>query len=267
MYIYEARSTKKGAPAKKKYLKRNRSGNCQTMSVGQVIVALEKQSSAPTPAVRRNLDALIEIRDNAVHFIAAGPLLAKQVLEVGTACVANFIAQARDWFSHDLSKNHLYIMPLGFVAPQHADSVVVTSDEAQVVQYITSLMRTDSTEPESTYHVALTLHLKLKRSAAEGASKVVITDDPEATPLFLSEEDFKKNFPWDYAELTKRLKQRYSDFKITTKYHTIRQPLSKDAKYCMSRFLDPGNPKSARKQFFSPHILNEFDKHYCDSSR
>lgn len=262
LYVYESRSTKKGAPAKKRFLRRNRSGNCQTLSFGQTIIALEKKASAPSTAIRRNLDALTEIRDNAIHFIAAGPLLAKQVLEVGTAAIANFVRQAREWFNHDLSKYHLYLMPLGFIAPQNADSVVVTSDEAQVVQYIASLMQADNTEADSNYHVALTVQLKMKRSMAGDAAKVVITDDPNATPVFLSEEDFKRNFPWDYAELTKQLQKRYSDFKITLKYHTIRRPLTKEAKYCMSRFLDPGNPKSAKKDFFSQNILNEFDKHY-----
>jgi len=263
LYVYESRPSKKGSPTKKRYLKRNRAGNCQTLSLGQTVVALDKKASPPALAVRRNLDALTEIRDNAVHYIAAGPLLAKQVLEVGTAAVANFIRQARDWFAHDLSKYHLYLMPLGFVAPpKDADSIVVTSDEANLVQYITSLMQPDSANAGDEYHVALTLHLKMKRSAAEGAAKVAITDDPDATPVFLTEADFKKQFPWDYAELTRRLQKRYSDFKVTAKYHSIRRPLAKDARHCMSRFLDPGNPKSAKKDFYSPNILNEFDKHY-----
>jgi hypothetical protein len=30
----------------------------------------------------------------------------------------------------------------------------------------------------------------------------------------------------------------------------------------MARFLDPGNPKSAKKDFYSPNVLTEFDKEY-----
>lgn len=263
LYVYESRQSKGGVPTKKRYLRKNRAGNCQTLSLRQTIVALEKKSSAPATAVRRNLDALTEIRDNAVHYIAAGPLLAKQVFEVGTASVANFIRLARDWFDHDLSKYHLYIMPLGFVAPpKDADSIVVTSDEANLVQYITSLMQASGTDADDPYHVALTINLRMKRSAAEGAARVAITDDPDAPRVIITEMDFRAQFPWDYAELTSRLQKRYSDFKITQKYHSIRRPLMKDAKYCMSRFLDPGNPKSAKKDFYSPNILNEFDKHY-----
>ncbi|MGH7947396.1 MAG: DUF3644 domain-containing protein, partial [Opitutaceae bacterium] len=63
-----------------------------------------------------------------------GPLLSKQVFEFGTAAVANFLRLGREWFNHDLSKYHLYLMPIGFVAPPaDAESIVVGSDEAQLV--------------------------------------------------------------------------------------------------------------------------------------
>jgi hypothetical protein len=268
LYVYETRQSKKGRPTKKRYLKKNRAGNPQTLSLGQTILALEKRDSAPPSPVRRNLDALIEIRDNSVHYIAAGPLLAKQVLEVGTASVANFIRLAREWFNNDLSKYHLYLMPIGFISPpKEGDSIVATSDEANVVQFITSLMQSDAHgQQDENYSVALTLQLKMKRSTSEAATKVAITDDPNAPKVFLSEAEFKGRYPWDYGELTTRLKKRYVDFKVAQKYHTVRRPLMKDSKYCMSRFLDPGNPKSAKKDFYNPDIVHEFDKHYDRSS-
>ena len=248
LHVYETRTNKKGRQLKKKYLKRNRAGQCHTLGLGAALVALEKAKSAPTAAVRRNLDALTEIRDGAVHYIVAGPMLAKQAFEVGTATVANFIAQARDWFGLDLSRHHLFLMPIGFVAPDEANAVVATSDEALLVKYISMLMQEDGSEGDGPYHVALTLQVKMKRSAAEGAAKVVITDDPDATPIFLKEEDFKKKYPWDYDKLTAKLRERYSDFKITKKYHALRRPLAKDSKFSMARYLDPDNPKSGKKE-------------------
>jgi hypothetical protein len=29
-----------------------------------------------------------------------------------------------------------------------------------------------------------------------------------------------------------------------------------------TRYLDPGNPKRSRKDFYNPNILREFDKNY-----
>src|SRR6266545_1501030 len=41
LYFYEKRQTKKKSPSKKLYLRKNRSGNVQTIGVGQVISELE----------------------------------------------------------------------------------------------------------------------------------------------------------------------------------------------------------------------------------
>lgn len=263
LYVYESRQGKKGRPTTKRYRKRNRAGTCQTLSLGQCIVALEKAGIGLPPGVRRNLDAITEVRDNAVHYIAAGPLLSKQVFEFGTAAVANFLKIAREWFGHDLSGYHLYLMPLGFVSPpKDAESIVVSSDEAQLVNYLSSLAKAGDVKDDDPYQVSLTLHLKMKRTSSTTGLKVAITDDPDAPRVFLKEEDFKARYPWDYGELTNRLKKRYSDFKITSKYHALRKSLMADAKCHMSRFLDPGNPKSPKKDFFSPDILAEFDKAY-----
>lgn len=263
LYVYETRTGRKGRPTKKRYRKRNRSGNFQTLGFGATIVALEKQGVTLAPGVQRNLDALIEVRDNAVHFVAAGPLLSKQVFEFGTAAVANFLRLSRDWFQHDLSRYHLYLMPLGFVSPPaNADSVVVGSDEANVVQYLASLAGASEVKDDDPYQVALTLNIKMKRSSTADGIKVAITDDPDAPKVFVKEEDFRQRYPWDYGQLTAKLRKRYSDFKAAQQYHDIRKPLMREAKFCMSRFLDPGNPRSAKKDFFSPTILNEFDKRY-----
>jgi hypothetical protein len=38
--------------------------------------------------------------------------------------------------------------------------------------------------------------------------------------------------------------------------------LETDPIFASERVLDPGNPRSAKKMFFSPNILKEFDKCY-----
>ena len=84
LHVYEPRKTITGAVSKKRYLKRNRAGNPHTLGLGQTIVALEQaKSTTLAQEIRNNLDALTEIRDNAVHYINASPRLAKRVLEVG----------------------------------------------------------------------------------------------------------------------------------------------------------------------------------------
>jgi hypothetical protein len=89
-----------------------------------------------------------------------------------------------------------------------------------------------------------------------------VTNDPDAVRVFLSEEDVRERYPWDYATLCTKCASRYSDFKVAAKFHSLRKPLQGDARYVHSRFLDPKNPNSGRKDFYSPAILEVLDKHY-----
>lgn len=91
---------------------------------------------------------------------------------------------------------------------------------------------------------------------------VRIVDDPNAPAVVLREEDILKNFPYDYRRLTQKIRQRYSDFIENNHYHEIRRPLESNSQYCYTRLIDPNNPKSGKKRFYNPDILNEFDKHY-----
>ena len=101
LYVYERRRTKSGEWNKRRFIKRNRTGNAHTKGLTRLISELDGNPVRRLPpAVRRNLMALSEIRDNAVHYINPGPRLAKQVLEIGTASVKNYIELARISHTH-----------------------------------------------------------------------------------------------------------------------------------------------------------------------
>ena len=266
LYVYEARKRRDGTNTSKLYMKRNRTGNVQTISLGNCVAQLDKaQASRLNPAIKANLDALIEIRDNAVHFVNASLQLAKQVLEIGTAAVRNFIELAKRWFKHDFSQYNLYLMPIGFISgPAVVAGINLSADEKNLISYLGKLT-TDpviTTASTSGFHVALELNMTFKRSPTDTAYAVAVTNDPSAPKVTLSEEDVRKRYPWDYRELAKRCKARYVGLLENSAFHTIRKPLLGDERFVKSRYLDPGNPKSARKDFYNPNILGEFDKHY-----
>lgn len=268
IFVYETRTTKSGRQSKKTYLRKNRSGNVHTKSLGQVVVALDKDArSRPPPPVRSNLDALVEIRDNAVHYFNASHQLAKQVLEIGTASVKNFIELARRWFSADLSGFGLYLMPIGFVAPPGTATAITTSpDEAKLVRHLAEVIQASRSDQDRDFNVALEVSLSFKRAPSDAVAAVAVTTDPSALKVMLSEEDIRRTYPWDYRELVRRLRNRYSDFKTIPKFHSIRKSIMSDGRYVRTRYLDPGNPKSGRKDFYNPNIIIEFDKHYTRRS-
>src|SRR5574338_79546 len=265
LYVLEHRTKADGSRSAKMYVKRNRAGNVHTIGMGDAIGLLEANPNTRLPTeVRGNLEALLEVRDNAVHFFNAGFALAKHGLEVGTACVRNFIALADKWFNQDLSGYNLYLMPIGFLSSSTATAVAIGGQEGKLVSYLRNLVAAQNTVTTSSsgFHIALDINLSFKRSSTDAISTFTLTNDPGAPHIYLTEEDVRARYTWDYRELIKRCRGRYTDFKENEAFHTIRRPLLEDKRFSTARFLDHGNPKSSKKPFHSPNILSEFDKHY-----
>lgn len=261
--VYEPRRTKSGKLTKKLYLKRNRAGNALTVSLGGCVVALDKNPATRLNAeIKANLDALVAIRDSAAHYINASPVLAKQVLEVASATVKNFILLAKDWFDSDFSESISLMLPLSFIGgKQEIESVVVTRGEERLLTFLQTLASADP-DPNSPYAVGLKVQVKFERSRLATASKVQVTNDPDAVKVFLTEQDVRERYPWDYKTLGAKCSARYSDFKQDGRFHAVRKPLRSDARFVHSRYLDPSNPKSGRKDFYSSAILDVLDKYY-----
>lgn len=262
LYVYYAPKTKAGPPSKKLRVKRNRAKNIMTIGLDAGLVRLEKRGITIPAEVKKNLDALTEIRDNAVHYLNASPYLAQQVLEIGTASVRNFIELGKLWLDLDLSSSNLFLMPIGFLPGATATALTVSRDERKVVEYLASLASDNGDNAQQDYHVSLGVEVSFKRTATPNAVPFIYSNAPEAVPIELSEEDIRKRWPWDYEELTDRLRLRYSDFKVNDKYHKLRKEFASDSQLMATRYLDPQNPKSARKDFYSPNIIPKFDPQY-----
>ena len=78
----------------------------------------------------------------------------------------------------------------------------------------------------------------------------------------LTEEEIRSRYPFDYAALTEKCKKRYSDFVMNGDYHKNRKAYEGDPRCAYVRYLDPANPKSGRKVFYSDVILSRLDGHY-----
>lgn len=91
---------------------------------------------------------------------------------------------------------------------------------------------------------------------------VRIVNDLDAPAVILREEDVLKNYPYDYRKLTQKLNERYTDFLENRRYHELRRPLESERRYCYKRLLNPDNERGGFKRFYSPAIIEEFDKYY-----
>jgi hypothetical protein len=240
--------------------KRTRSGSPLTHSVDYLIKKLAEQKVLDE-ACRRNLEAMIELRNTAVHFYHRSPELAVRVQEIGMAAIKNFVAAVQDWFSQDLSRFNFYLMPLSFVAPPpEMEAVELNREERRFLSYLDGLEEV-ANEPNSRYSVAINIEVRFVRSKSAQAVPVRVTTDPTAPAVRLTEEQIRDRYPWDYRQLTEKCRDRYSDFKVDQKYHQLRRQFESDGCIAYVRLLDPNKPKP-KKIFYAPAILEQLDKYY-----
>lgn len=86
IYCYKAYVNKDGKKSsKKKVLDRNRSNNPKSISIIEALNRLSAKNELPSK-LKDNIEALVEFRDNAIHFINMKEL-SKPLQELGFACI------------------------------------------------------------------------------------------------------------------------------------------------------------------------------------
>jgi len=261
---YERRRNKGGELSRRLYRKTNRSGNYVSIGLFKAYDRLiNDYGDTLDPLVRRNLEVLTEIRDNAVHFLNKDLGFTKKVHEIGTACLKNYLRLIRQWFGVNLSEYRLFLMPIAFIRDVGpVEAIHLNAEERNLLHYVRDLERKVEDDTSRDFNLSLDLDIRVKRVTDARAMPVSPSNSPEAILIRLQEEDIRERYPWDYGMLTTRLRKRYVDFCENRQYHRVRKMLESDIKLCNPRYLDPGNPKSAKKNFYNPNILREFDKQY-----
>ena len=261
--LYEYVDDRKGG----KSPKTNRSGNPLSHGAGYLAAKLkDDKDSGLELACHDNLLALVEIRDNAAHFVNKDLYLGRRVLEIGTASLRNYLCLATEWFQLDLSTYNFFLMPISFYHGFEAAEPVTRAHYPEQIQRLLAYLDNLEKRPDEEagrQHVALRLETKLVRGKDTAAVAFRWTDDPNAPAITVREEDILKNYPMTYRTLADAMKERYEDFVENRAFHRIRQALEKNKKYVIVRVLHPANPTSSRQRFYGSNILQEFDKHYA----
>lgn len=265
LYILDKEKSVKadGTPKKNKYFRQNRAGNCLTIDIYAALKMLSLDN-----VLRENIDLLIEIRDNAIHFYNDSKLFEKKLLEIGTATLKSYVEVIGEWFNYDLSIYNFFLMPISFFHPKQVLPVSLNKEDKHhrnLLKYISKKEKDYPSNEETKHNISLVLQTKFVRSSSTEA--IAVKYDP-TNPNAISvkvdaEEQFANKYPWGYTDdLMPKLKSRYINFKADTKFTKIKRELEKNTAYCGERYLDIKKKKGGLKKYYSPEILKEFDKHY-----
>lgn len=264
LLVYEHRTKIDGSASDKLYRKKNRAGNFSTIGLFKAIDILANKYGEPlSPALKANIESIVEIRDNAVHFVNKDFTFARTIHEIGTAAVKNYVLSVRQWFGVDIGAQGMFLMPLAFLSnTRTADGLGITQEEGHLMTFLSEQKKAPGVAGDRAFDVALTIEVSMKRSKTAEGAKFSMSADPDAVAIRVEEKDIRDTHPWSYDNLSKRLSLRFSDFKANAKYHQLRKELESNPKFCRERLLDPGNPTGLKKKFYSPNIIREFDSNY-----
>ena len=264
LFVWERKKLKGGEYSTKLYRKFNRAGNPMSVSLYEALRIINEDYGVQTnKAVKDNIEALTEIRDNSIHFINDDYLLSTKIQEIGTASLQNYLHLVKDWFGDVLTRYNFYLMPLSFFRDfDTAPGVSLNTNEKKLLKYIKSVEEAYDNASVSNYNLSLKIDVKFQKAKSTSGVPIQITNNPDAPAFRLSEEDVMEKYPWDYRVLTTRLKRRYTNFKENNIYHEQRKSISSNENLCHSRLYNPAKKNSKTKKFYNPNMLKEFDKLY-----
>lgn len=263
IFCYKAYQNKDGSKStKKKILDRNRTGNPKSISIFEAMKRLWDKKDIPED-VKLNIEALIELRDNAIHFINTTSIQ-KPVQELGFACIRNYITIIKKWCPKSgISKYNLYLMPLAYLDGRIMATGTMTRESQNFISVVQSMM--ERSEPSDEFDIAIRIGVNFHKSNSFESTPVQYSKD--GTPVTLSEEDIRQRFPYSYMDVCAKAKERYSDFKRGSGFNAIMKEIKRESKLCFQRKLDNTNPKSQSQYFYSTNIWQKLDLLYTRKSK
>lgn len=265
LYVTQSRKNKGGRDGKKIEIKRSRSNNPMTHSIGPLAEQLVATKHLEK-ATWANIDAIVEIRDTAIHFYNKSAAIQTIIYELSSASVRNFFEVAQTWFDVDTAKYNWFLMPLSFVKPlTGSDAIVTAKEEGNLLAFVRQLGEA-ANDPNEKTNFSIKIKLDFVRAKGADAIAVAITNDRSAVPVYLDDTQIRQRYPLSYEDVAAYARGTYPGFKQNHKFNEIIAAAKKDAKYSMVRELDPGNPKTSKKNLYSEAIRTLLDIAYLGES-
>ena len=255
---------KDGTNYKKPRYQKNRVGNELTIDIFTCLKKLQLDKT-----LKKNIELLVLIRNDAIHYYNKCKNFEKKVLEIGTANLKSYVHCIKDWFNYDLSQYNFYLMPISFFHPTEFESHSINKKDKQhqnLLKYIEKKEKENPSDEKKKHNISLVLETKFVRSNKDNQYTLKFIKDPNNPNLSIStnaEDEFENKYRWNYTEnLLPKLTKRYLDFKPNNKFWKLKEKLEGDKRFCGIRYLDLTKKKGTKKKFYSPDILKEFDKYY-----
>lgn len=239
--------------------KLNRSGNELTINIIEAIHRLKAKGFSINSDFLSNIELLIELRDNAIHFHNSD-VISKQIQEIGFATIKNYISIIKLWgVDIDISAYNLYLMPLAYVDSKIISTGVLTNEVENYLKFAKEkIAKADNADED--FGIAVSIDISFKKENSFG--EIGFRYDENGIPITLTEENIIARYPFTYTDIKDKAKQRYSNFKMGKDFNETMREVRKDPKIYHKRLLNPDNPKSNKQDFYNSNIWAILDKKY-----
>lgn len=259
LYKMEYIVKKNGENSKRKRPTINRTGNPLTIGIYDAITRIEKVDQKFSPNLKASVEALIELRDNAIHFHNEKNI-SRELQELGFACIKNYITLIKKWkLEIKISKYNLHLMPLAYVDSNIEAQGIITDEVAKYLNFIKQKVQ-DNSKRNDEFSIAIAVDINFKKS--NSFDGIYVQYGKDGTSVTISEEDMRQKFPLTYNDITSKLKERYENCKMDKNFHLKMKSIKENDKLYHFRKLDITDEKSSGKGFYSTNIWQELDKIY-----
>lgn len=236
-----------------------------------------------------NIQRILEYRDNAVHFYndKIDPIIFSLVAKNSY----DYIKFVDKYFKLNIVDNEkIYIMPLGFKLPFNPETYftkqyIGSTNSLKCEEFINSIISDITDLKSKSIEESILVGFEVKVDSIRDVknsdfvmaisdnatqkikilkeSKIIISNSPEAKPIFFSPDDFYKIYKLTYKEVQEMCKKRYKDFTLNREYNGILADLKSKPKYSGTLGKSPKSKSKSEPQYmYTEYIFEELDKYY-----
>ncbi len=259
IYIPDRTENSKGEKLKRFYPKKNRSGNPLTLDIFSSIKLLKIDNT-----LSKNIGLMVEIRDNAIHFVNDSKEFEKIVLEIGTATLRSFVTLVNEWFDCDLANYNFYLMPISFFHTFEMESFSVNKKSKQkenFFAFISNELNENSADLNKKHNIALRLETRFEKSKSVDALAVRYSKD---SPIVVRQEmenriheGLKNKSLFSHEDFVSKLREKIPNFKIDKDFNKQKNEMKKDSKYCLTAYLNPLEKSGTKRHYWTTEAMKK----------
>lgn len=264
----------------------------KTKSFDKCIQYVFNNLGKPFQAIKESLDNLYKYRNRTTHFYNEN--IDELLFSLMRANVGFYVDFINKHFAVDLSKETgLILLPIGFVKPFSpidflSNTSAISNSSKEVKDFIEGLIESSKRLKAENIEDSILVEYKMSLINEKNVNNadlvaainnaqpqstnfevqqllknVRLTDDPKAKEIRITEDSlFQTVFTQKHADVANESRRLFDDFLQNQKFNDLMKKFRKDTSLYKPRYIDPNNPNSGKKDFYSKKVYDELAKYY-----